>query len=430
MNRYLCATFLLSIALIVPFLSFQVTAAEPLTVAVQEVPVQGNASNCRIAVDAEGTVHIIYFEEDGGRLMYATDATGSWVTETIAEQGLAGRASSIAVDSEGAVHVSYVGGDVDGYGDLMYATNEGGSWDSQVIDDGYVVGHTSIAIGLQDNVHISYHTGHDELNDSLRYATDASGAWSVESVDTGMSGYYNAITLGSNGAVHMISYAGIGGMPLKYTTNAGGSWSTQNIEDSVWIGSFCSIAVDSEGRPHAAISTSDEISQVDLKSAVLSGGSWASEAIELGGYVWDRSMAIDGGDAVHICYRSSATNELMYATNEGGSWSSQVVDGLGSASSFASIAVDSDGAAHMCYIASDSDGEHLRYAEVGSAPAPSGAMTGTEDTAPSPDTPVGGAVESGQRTETAGPTGIVGGVGFGAVVVIAALLIMKGKWKI
>ncbi|GEM_PF-2705671 len=427
MNRSLLVTFLLSMALVVPFASFQGAAADPTPIAVQDVPVQGNASNCRIAVDAEGTAHIIYFDEDGGSLMHATNAGGSWITETVADQGLAGRASSIAVDSEGTVHVSYVGAEQDGYGDLMYATNEGGSWSSILVDDGFVIGHTSIAVDPRDGVHISYHTGHDELNDSLKYATDASGAWSVESVDTGISGYYNAIGVSSSGTVHIISYAGIGGMPLKYTTNAGGSWSTQNIEDTVWIGSFCSIAVDSEGRPHAAVSTSDEISQVDLKNAVYSGGSWASEAIEIGGYVWDRSLAIDGGDAAHICYRASTTNDLMYATNEGGSWSIQRVDGLGSASSFASIAVDSGGDAHMCYIASDSGGEHLRYAKTGAPVAP-GPVVEESMEAP-PEGPMGGEAESGRQDEIAGPAGIVGGVGLGAAVVIAALLIVKGKWK-
>lgn len=426
MNRTLCATFLLSFALMVPFAFMQGAAADPLKITVEDVPVQGNASNCRIAVDADGNAHIIYFDEDSGSLMHTTNAGGSWTTETVAGQGLAGRASSIALDSRGAVHISYVGGEQDGYGDLMYATNEGGSWSSVLIDDGYVIGHTSIVVDPSDNVHISYHTGHDELNDSLKYATNAGGSWSVESVDTGISGYYNAICVDPSGTVHIVSYAGIGGMPLKYTTNAGGAWSTQNIEDTVWIGSFCSVAVDSAGRPHAAISTSDEISQVDLKDVVFSGGSWSSEAIEFGGYVWDRSIAIDGGDVAHICYRSSAANELMYATNAGGSWSTHRIDDLGSSTSHASIAVDDSGTAYISYISSD-DGERLRYAKVGSSPAPSAPVV--EEVMTPPGTSIGESSERGQQGEDPGPVGLIGWAGLGAVAVIAALLVVKGRRK-
>lgn len=81
-------------------------------------------------------------------------------------------------------------------------------------------------------------------------------------------------------------------------------------------------------------------------------------------------MAIDGNDAAHICYRSYSDNALMYKTNAGGSWTTSAVDLLGSSTAHASIAVSEDGIAHLCYIASDGDGDHLKYARIGGVQGP------------------------------------------------------------
>jgi hypothetical protein len=360
------AALLLSVVMLVPMLSFQGAAAAPSPVtALQTIGVQGNPSNCQIAVDPLGNVHLCYYDEDSGKLMYATNAGGSWATQTIAGSGLAGSASSVAVDADGNAHVSYLGRYQNGSYDLMYASNGDGQWSSQVIDPGNVAGQTSIAVDVQGSVHISYHTGNSYDNDNLRYATNRGGAWVTEGVDTGMTGYYNAIAVSADGAAHICSYSGTGGTPLKYSTNAGGSWSTQNIEDVVKIGGQCSIAIDSMGNPHVLMSTNESIGQVDLKHAVYSGGAWSTEVIEDGGYVMGTSIAIDGQDAVHVCYRAIATNELVYATNANGSWTSQVVGGLSSSMYYGSIAVEANGNAHLCYIGTGSSGNSLMYAKIG-----------------------------------------------------------------
>jgi hypothetical protein len=423
----------LSMVMFVPFISFQGAAeAEPQPMmTIETIEVSGNASECHIAVDLEGNVHICYLHENGS-LMYVTNTGGEWTTQTMVGPGLAGRACSIAVDSEGGVHVSYVGADGEDYGDLMYATNEDGSWDNQVIDDGYIDGFTSIAVDAQDNIHISYHTGNSYENDNLRYATDKNGSWTTEVVDTGQAGYYSAIAVDAQSNVHIVSYAGIGGLPLRYSTNAGGSWSSQDIEESVWIGGQCSIAVDSQGHPHVAASTSDEISQVDLKHAVYSGSSWSSEAIELGGYVWDRSIAVDAQDAVHICYRAYADNDLRYMTNASGSWSTRTVEGLGSSTSHASMAVEAGGIAHMCYISTDSSGDHLKYVRIGDV-QPSGSTVAVDpaevvegSSEPAPDAVADDeapAIEVMPSSSLAG----IGGIGLLAVISVAAVLLMRRR---
>ncbi|MDW5562426.1 MAG: hypothetical protein SA339_04295 [Methanomassiliicoccus sp.] len=427
MARYPLIVLLSFMVLAIPFVAIQGAAASPeATTSVQSVAVQGNVSGCHIAVDLNGNAHLCYFNEDDGKLMYATNAGGEWAIQTIADRGEAGRDCSIAVDSNGIAHVSFVGNINDGYGDLIYAAERNGSWESRVIDPGYVLGSTSIAIDPKDRVCISYHTGHEASNDDLMYATNADGKWSTEVVDTGISGYYNALAVDLNGNAHILSYAGIGGMPLKYSTNAGGSWSTQNVEDSVWIGSYCSIATDSLGRPHAAISTSDKIGQVDLKHVLLSESSWEPQAIESGGYVWSNSIAVDGNEAVHIAYRSATDGSLKYATNAGGEWTTRTIDNTAASSACASIAVDREGNVHMCYIATDASGDHLRYAEVKQTKAAE-TSTATEQAADPAVTEEGATFDS-PSTTSAHP--LIGGLEMAGLAVIAtagAILILKRR---
>ncbi len=68
----------------------------------------GNGSS--IAVDADGDVHIAYYDAtDGGKLGYARrSATGSFAVETIDDEDDAGWFPSIDLDATGAAHLTYV----------------------------------------------------------------------------------------------------------------------------------------------------------------------------------------------------------------------------------------------------------------------------------------------------------------------------------
>jgi hypothetical protein len=65
---------------------------------------------------------------------------------------------------------------------------------------------------------------------------------------------------------------------------------------------------------------------------------------------------------VHVCYYVTKNTSLMYANNVGGTWSYKLVDGAGTvqAGGFCSMALDSNGKAHISY--RDSLNGHLKYA--------------------------------------------------------------------
>jgi hypothetical protein len=183
---------------------------------------EGEVLHSSIAIDSNNKVHISYRKY--GSLKYATNASGAWVTSTIA---LGGRCTSIAIDSNNKVHIIYYSTSTYSYY-LKYATNASGSWVTSTIDwrtgSTYITGGSSSSIAIDSNnkVHISYQDLPIETLD-LKYATDASGSWVTSTIDSvGSVGEYSSIAIDSNNKVHISYQDGTNG-DLKYATDASGS---------------------------------------------------------------------------------------------------------------------------------------------------------------------------------------------------------------
>jgi hypothetical protein len=116
------------------------------------------------------TVHVVFHDGNSGGLYHATQASGSWVTQTIDlfEGQDVGRFCASAIHPPtGRLHVAYYDGS---NRDLKYARKDpGGSWVRKVLDAAGDVGsHASIALDPAGKVHIAYR---DETNQQLKVAT-------------------------------------------------------------------------------------------------------------------------------------------------------------------------------------------------------------------------------------------------------------------
>jgi hypothetical protein len=219
-------------------------------------------------------------------------------------------------------------------------TNSGGAVPSTVIDS--TVGfYPSIAIDSNGYKHISYY---DETNKVLKYATDKTGSWVNISVDTaGFVGYWTSIAIDSNDAVH-ISYQDNANANLKYATcasscSSASSWTTTSVDWPGTVGSYTSIAIDSNDAVHISYydATNKELKYATCASSCSSASSWTKISVDSDipahvGY-WT-SIAIDSNDAVHISYYVAINQDLKYATcasscSSASSWTTTSVDTTG-----------------------------------------------------------------------------------------------------
>lgn len=143
-----------------------------------------------------------------------------------------------------------------------------------------------------------------------------------------------------------------------HAANAGGSWAYYTLDSLGDVGTYCSIAPDSNNGVH--ISYYDN-TNYDLKYATNLGGSWAYYTLDSTGDVGTyTSIAVDSSNNVHISYCNSTSDDLKYATNAGGSWAYYTLDSAGDVGYCTSIAVDSNNNVHISYL--DNTNYDLKYA--------------------------------------------------------------------
>ncbi len=346
-----------------------------------------------IAVDPSDRVHISYYDATNRELKYVTNASGIWVVETV-DSGDVGSFHSIAVDSSGNSHISYsrssiyylyhcydLPWDCDEtvaiIHDLKYATNASGSWVTETLNSSGDVKNASIAVDSSDNLHIIYryadrlysYSYYDTYEEDLKYITNASGSWATETIREFKNVVPGNLSVAadSSGKVH-VSYVSYSithyfSTPVViYLTNTSGLWSPE----TVGLGSYASIAIDSEDNAHISYYQYLDYSTMnDLAYATNASGSWITDIVESAGdgYAYRHtSIAIDASDMAHISYYDSQTEELKYATNASGLWSTETVDSEGFSNwySSTSIAVDSRDNAHIGYY--DTLNRDLKYA--------------------------------------------------------------------
>ena len=237
-----------------------------------------------------------------------------------------GRGSEIAIDSNGAVHICSKVVSTDG--DLHYSTNASGSWQSATLDTTGDVGHgCSIALDSSDNIHIVYL---DKTLQDFKYTTKplasaiAYSSWSTATIDGRNNvGTFGTMAIDSQDRLHVAYYAETED-ELRYATKASGSstWTNTTIDTSGDAGRFASIAVDSNDKPHIAYKE-DWVD--DLKYAHKMGSSWVLSTLDSSFKTGSGiSLAIDSNDDLHIAYRSDG--EVEYKTNQSGSWVTTTLD--------------------------------------------------------------------------------------------------------
>jgi len=194
-----------------------------------------------------------------GRIVYGVNLGGSWnvVDADTLVGGVAGSNCDIAVDADGAVHISYTNSST--Y-DLMYLSDASGDWLLDMIDPKGPTPitadfNTSIAIDQWGRVHIAYF--HDYANFQVEYATNATGSWQTMTIDSeGDAGYYTDLAVDAAGHAHVV-YKKFGEVDrVMYATNRSGDWTTGALMETGW--GDVAIAADDTGNVHVVVSGDTE----------------------------------------------------------------------------------------------------------------------------------------------------------------------------
>ena len=359
-----------------------------------------------IAIDSNDVVHISYYDATNKDLKYATNMQSSIVSgvggviKFVDRDAEVGRYSSIAVDSSGDVHISYYGAT---NGDLKYATLEGvHPWNVYA----YSIS-PSLPAGLEINMNTGEISGTPRellTNTTFTITVRNTGGTNtttitIEVLDQlpGLSYSPENLTLTINnqssdlplnatvtGSGAITSWAISPSLPsgLNFGTSNGTIWGIPTVLQTTAV-TYTIWANNSGGSVNATvnITVNDEAPDisynpdwfvltrfVDMSPTAVptnAGGEIPSTIIQSSGVGYQTvSMAIDSNGYLHISYYDETNKNLMYATNEGGSWSTKTVDSRDDVGVASSIAVDSNDNVHIVYTVSSWTLPGFGYSDV------------------------------------------------------------------
>ena len=314
------------------------------------------AAGPSLKIDGNGKVHVAYIRtRTGAGISYATNSSGSWVTEQV-WTGAVTRYPSLVLDVSGAAHIAFATDN-----EVFYATNRTGTWvTTQVMSDVFgIADNPTVAADANSKAHLIVNRMTNTGNE-LIYATNKSGSW-VETLLTTSPDFSPSLALDAAGKVHVAFWrsggaSGVYSLGIYYATNVSGSWFVTPVTtvdptvDSIWNPS---LALDATDKAHIAFSRSTIASASDdgINYATNASGSWVTTQVSTDRYDQGASLALDGSGKVHIAFYRGwpLGGPILHATNSSGSWVESLVTSDQDLDHRPSLGLDGNGKAHVAY---------------------------------------------------------------------------------
>jgi hypothetical protein len=208
----------------------------------------GSFTSLALASTSPYTPHITYYDATNEYLKYAHMGDSDWISETVGTP-FGGTHNSLALDADGNVHISYFDHQ---WSDLLYIKQTGGgTWSASVVayySTGWVVGQfNSLALDDLGNPYISYF---DPYFPALRIASGWKPVgWYSETVDNISSVYTSLVMDGEYGHISYYAYD-LNSKGLKYAYQDASGWYSQTVDSGDNVGKYTSLALDGNGNPH------------------------------------------------------------------------------------------------------------------------------------------------------------------------------------
>jgi len=281
-----------------------------------------------------------------------------WQVEMVDQSGAA-QYTSTQIDRNGNVHVAYVP-DVQGH-PLKYAFWDHGTkrWFTMTISS--IASFSTLTLDSKQHPHISFADHGTGLGARLRHAQWDGSSWKVDPINIqagAVVAYYTGIALDANDSPFFsyYDYADPGNnfrLRLRSVSWIQNHWEARTVDAQGGSGKFNAIAVDSAGRPQIAYANV-KYETAGLRYATWNGKSWQTEIIEgatLPFPIFSVAMVLDKNDQPHIVYTLTETGVVKYATRTGGKWVTQSVDSIRQVAypDRNGIAVDAEGNPYLSY---------------------------------------------------------------------------------
>lgn len=275
------------------------------------------------ALDPAQNWHLILHAQDG--LRYLSLVNGTWQVETISLPKKTGLYANVASDATGSLHFSFWDAERRA---VRYAYNLQGKWTTEIVSEGADVGkQTSIAVDSLGSVHIIYV---DTTLSALKYAKKIAGVWTVKTVAQDSVGR-PALAVDSSGSAHL-TYVDWKKSMQMYATNTTGAWQITQLSSVNFYNSYANISINANDKIGLCFqkTSSSENAGVWLAQKEPNSSNWVLERVySAEPYDSYCTVLVDSRGAPHVAYvryeTYLITNQLIYATKNNGSWSSEVV---------------------------------------------------------------------------------------------------------
>jgi len=293
-----------------------------------------------VAYDADGVLHVVYYDSINKTLKYATRGTDHNLSAAVKIDGSGhdvGGYVSVALDKRGRPSVAYFDGTA---GDLRFAHFDGETWNVQTIDSTGSTGlYPSIAYDGNDHPNISYF---QKTKGDLRLASFDGSKWAIQTIDSkGEVGRSTDIAYDKKTKELAIAYEDSGKGRLKMARNPGSGW-TRGLVDNDTIGvTHVSLAFDPKD-DQPAVSYYD-IHRADLKYAEFTGTEWHQQRLANKGAqgLYTQLIFSSKGTANILYYNRKNNLVARLSGGIGQAWTSSVLQTGGG--KYIAATVDPDG---------------------------------------------------------------------------------------
>jgi hypothetical protein len=321
-----------------------------------------------LTLDAQRNVHVAFADDTNFALLYGTHAAAQpWTTSVVDPSAKMVWGTAIAVDAQGTVHIVYSVRDLNAL-EIRYAYRASGAtqWTRSTVAtrNTSLSSRVALALGAAGALHAAYYDG--ETN-TIVYATKpANGGWSTQTASTGGDGNTTpggygedvAIALDAQGGVHLShsrtdAFSGA----IVHAQLTAGSWVTETVVRGSTLLKRSSIAVDAAGTVHV---TYPQWRELDYAAKPL-GGTFTTSYVANAEYA-DNWLAVDASGNVHVAYYDDRTTArtLMYALRWNGAWTTYTADTQKMTGRGPALALDPTGGVHIAYL--DATNGDLKYA--------------------------------------------------------------------